>query len=96
MRGVLVVVVVAAAHSYGSGVARGVGRAGRRGQVPTAAPGEPVPEGWFLYDCECGVMCYTFIRPAFDVWYFNKHNPDLPPKDLGDELEKAWGLRPGG
>jgi hypothetical protein len=60
------------------------------------APGEPVPEGWFLYECECGTMCYTFIRPAFDVWYFNKHNPDLPPKDLGEELERAWGLRPGG
>jgi hypothetical protein len=59
------------------------------------APGEEVPEGWFLYECECGTMGYTFIRPAFDVWYHNKRFPDLPPKKLRDELERKWELPPG-
>jgi hypothetical protein len=58
------------------------------------APGEEVPEGWFRFECVCGTMAYTFIRTAFDVWYHNKHYPDLPPKKLRDELEKK--LDPGG
>jgi hypothetical protein len=53
--------------------------------------GEPCPEGWFLHECPCGTMCYTFLRPAFDVWYENQHRPPgAPPKTLREALEKKW------
>ena len=50
--------------------------------------GELCPEGCFPYACDCGPMCYTFLRPAFDVWYHNTQYPALPPKRLSDELER--------
>ena len=63
------------------------------------APGEEPPEGFFLFECGCGTMCYTFLRPAFDLWHDNlvRKRVGLPPLDLklSEYIEKKWNERGG-